>query len=216
MLGGMIFETRCAGCDRPGATICTVCRFALLAPAPQVDGGVVAAVTFAGRAREVVLGLKYRNRRRVGRHLAGLLVNRLVARGAHRDVDVVTWAPTSGDRRRERGFDQAELIARTVARQLRVPCRRLLERTGAGDPQTGRARPERLSGPGFRARPGLDGLRVLVVDDVVTTGATLRAAETALCERGARGVVPAAVAATPRAQGARVVPLGVARPPAAA
>jgi predicted amidophosphoribosyltransferase len=145
-----------------------------------------------------------------------LLVNRLVARGAHRGIDVVTWAPTSSGRRRERGFDQAELIARTVARQLGLPCRRLLDRAVAGDPQTGRARSDRLEGAEFHARPGLDGQRVLVVDDVVTTGATLRAAEAALRESGARQVVLAAVAATPRVRRARVVPLGATHPPAAA
>ena len=215
----MIFETRCAGCDRPGSPICTVCRFALLAPPPLDPGAardVIVAVPFTGRARDVVLGLKYRNRRRVGRHLAGLLVNRLVAVGAHRRVDVVTWAPTGAVRRRERGFDQAEIIARTVACQLRVPGQRLLERSSGGPPQTGRPRAERITGPGFRARPGLHGRRVLVIADVITTGSRLRAAAAALRDAGAIEVVAAAVAATPATQGARVVSIDAARGPAAA
>ncbi|MFK8022487.1 MAG: ComF family protein [Ilumatobacter sp.] len=201
----MIFETRCAGCDRPGAAVCTSCRFALLAPPPRRrTNGVISAVSFSGRARDVVLGLKYRNRRAVGRHLAGLLVNRIVESGAHVGIDLVTWSPTSAKRRRERGFDQGELVARTVARQLGVPCRRLLERDSSPS-QTGRSRSERLSGPAFRARPGLEGLTVLVVDDVVTTGATLASAATALADRGAVARL-AAVAATPDPRAGTVVP----------
>lgn len=207
MMGTMIFETRCAGCDRPGAAICTTCRFALLGQAPRASANdVVAVLAFTGRVRSIVLGLKYRNRRVVGRHLAGLVVNRLVELGLHADLDVVTWAPTSSRRRRERGFDQGELIARTVARQLGLPCRRLLERrpdeTGA---QTGKRRAERLAGPDFIARPSIGGLRALVVDDVVTTGATLESARRALRARGADAVM-IAVAATPERRSADVVP----------
>ncbi len=202
----MIFETRCAGCDKPGAPICTTCRFALLGPPPRgASHGVIAAVPFTGRARRVVLGWKYRNRRAVSRHLAGLIVNRLLALRAHHDIDVVTWAPTSPKRRRERGFDQGELLARTVARQLGVPCRRLLDRDGSAS-QTGRTRVERLAGPTFVARPGLEGVRVLVVDDVVTTGSTLGAAAAALHDRGAVARL-VAVAATPDRRGATVLPL---------
>lgn len=209
----MFFQTRCAGCDKPGHAICVTCRFALAGRVPQQQQhGVIAAVPFAGRARDVVLSLKYRNRRRVARHLGSLLVNRLLATGQGGDFDVVTWAPTSTRRRRERGFDQAEEIALAVGRQFGVPVRRVLDRTSstagrAGDaPQTGKSRAERLSGPAFVARPGLDGRRVLVVDDVVTTGATLLAARDALLMRGVHDVVLAAVAATPAANGATVLP----------
>ncbi len=191
--------------------MCTTCRFALLTGPPRPDEhGVIAAMPFTGRARQVILGLKYRNRRQVARHLAGLLVNRLVAERLGDQIDVVTWAPTTEHRRRARGFDQGEVIARTVARQLGLPCRRLLDRSGDVAAQTGRSRADRLHGPAFRARPARPGRRasrVLVVDDVVTTGATLRAAESALVESGAAEVVLAAVAATPAGRAATVVPM---------
>lgn len=199
--GPMMLQTRCAGCDAPGVAVCTTCRIALLGRRPPESAdGVRCAVAFVGRARDVVLGLKYRNRRQVARHLAGLVVNAVVAdfEGDHgRRLDLVTWAPTSPARRRSRGFDQGELVARYVARQLRVPARRLLERSGDQPSQTGRSRRERLAGVSFRARPGLDGARVLVVDDVVTTGATLRSARSALTSAGASTVWLYAVAATP-------------------
>lgn len=255
---GMWLNTKCAGCDQPGDPICRTCRIALLAdPSPPLRPGgpaarwdrrlreddVVAAVAFAGRARQVVLGLKYRNRTRVAPHLAGLLVNRLLAAGVRPatpprtrrssrasvvadsggarhpsvrgslsgtstvadavEVDVVTWAPTSARRRRERGFDQAEVVARHVAAQLGLPCRRLLERVGNTPTQTGRGRVDRLHGTEFRVRPGIDGARVLLVDDVVTTGATLRSADAALRAAGVDLVVRAAIAATPSGVGRR-------------
>ena len=121
-----------------------------------------------------MLGLKYRNCRHVALHVAGVLAQRLAATGV--DVDVVTWAPTSTARRRRRGFDQAEILARAVAAHLGLPCRRLLERDGTTPAQTGRGRRDRLSGPRFRVHPRAAGRRVLVVDDVVTTGATLDSA----------------------------------------
>lgn len=162
-----------------------------------LHGDVIAAVPFVGRPRKVVLGFKYGNRRALAHHLAGLLVNRLLAEGVGpHELDVVTWAPTSRHHRHRRGFDQAELVARRVAIQLGVPCRRLLERDGSVA-QTGLDRVARLHGPVFRASPAAAGRRVLVIDDVVTTGSTLRSADAAIRRAGARSVQRAAVATTP-------------------
>jgi predicted amidophosphoribosyltransferase len=197
----MIFDSSCAGCGRRGPVLCRVCRFALAAPAGlparRHPGDVVAAVPFAGRGRDVLLGFKYGNQRQLSHHLAGLLVRRLLAEGLRpEDFDVVTWAPTSRRHRRRRGFDQAEVVARRVALQLGLPCRRLLEREGHVA-QTGRPRAERLHGPVFRASPAAAGRSVLLVDDVVTTGSTLRSAAAALRATGAAWVQRSAVATTP-------------------
>ncbi len=189
----MIFNATCAGCNQPGDTLCRRCRFSLASTSMSVgDGGVLAALPFEGVARQLVLGLKYRNRRGVARHLATLMVRRLLLG----EVDVVTWAPTSAERVRDRGYDQAELLARAVARELGVPCRRLLYRTH-GTPQTGHTRVERLRGPTFRGHAPRRGLRVLLVDDVVTTGATLASARDALLRAGVADVRCVAAAATP-------------------
>jgi predicted amidophosphoribosyltransferase len=148
---------------------------------------------FEGTGRQLVLALKYANGRSLAKPI-GRAMARLVPADA---VDVVTWAPTTSARLRSRGFDQAELLARAVARRLGVPCRRLLTRHGPALAQTGRTRAERLDGPQFVTRRRRVRGRVLVVDDVVTTGATLRNAARTLYATGASDVRCVAAAATP-------------------
>jgi len=201
-----VFTSRCACCHQPGDELCRPCRFALASSRsvhvtnPLGQTPIRAALEFEGAARRAILGLKFANRRAVARHLAGLVVRRLDLRGDRTSggpaFDVVTWAPTSGRRARRRGYDQAQLLARHIAAQLGVPCRRLLWRQH-GAPQAGRTRADRLQGPSFRARRPGRPLRVLLVDDVVTTGSTLYAAAEALRQAGAGHVTSVAVAATP-------------------
>jgi predicted amidophosphoribosyltransferase len=151
----------------------------------------VALLAYDGPARRLLARLKYANERAALRGLAAALAD-----AAPSGASVVTWVPTTAARRRERGFDQAELLARAVARRLRLPCRPLLRRA-PGPAQTGRSRAERRTAPpAFTPRRPARG-PVLLVDDVVTTGATASAAARALRAGGAPRVLLLAAARTP-------------------
>jgi ComF family protein len=153
-----------------------------------------AVLAYDGGGRELVARLKYRNARGTVRWLA----THMAALVDPCDVDLVTWVPTTGERRRRRGFDQAELLARAIARRLHRPCRPVLTR-GAGPPQTGRTRQDRRAGPLLAAKRhrGSSGRRVLLVDDVITTGTTITVAARALRSAGIQHVYVVAAARTP-------------------
>ena len=191
----MFFGTTCPVCGRNGSAPCAQCARQLkpapkLPPPPGIDS-FVAPLAYTGVGRELVARLKYRNARAVLPRLA----DAVAALVDPNSVDVVTWVPTTAARRRERGFDQARLLARAIARRLGLPCRALLIRA-PGPAQTGRPRRERLEGPTFTVR-GAVPRRVLVVDDVATTGATLVSAARTLRLAGANQVHAAVAARTP-------------------
>ncbi len=205
----MLLSRSCPVCHRIGPAPCSDCAARLvppprLAPPPGLDR-CVALFAYDDVGAELVAALKFANHRDAVRSL-GAALGHLVSD----DHDVVTWVPASAARRRRNGFDHGEVLARAVGAAIGIPCRRLLRRTDPaavastgrgqrGQGQTGRGRAERLAGPGLVAcgPTVVAPSRVLVVDDVRTTGASMRSAAAVLLANGAGRVVGATLAATP-------------------
>jgi ComF family protein len=150
-------------------------------PAPITSAR--AAFAYRGPAREAVHRLKFSGWRGVGDALAGA-----VAALGPPPADAVTWVPLAPRRRAERGFDQAKVLARALARRLDLPAVAVVRRTTATAPQARRSREERLRAMegAFSRIPHVTApARLLLVDDVLTTGATASACAAALVDAGA-------------------------------
>jgi len=191
---------QCVGCRAALAVVCDGCLTGLV-PAdapdePEGPDGILALLRYDESSRPLVTALKFDGRRDVARLLGPALARLLDGLDPTDPAPTVTWAPTTARRRRRRGYDQAEVLARVVAESARLPVRRLLRRT-AGPSQTGRTRHQRLEGVRFGA-VGRPPAGVVICDDVVTTGATLAAATGALRAAGTERVTGLVLARTPR------------------
>jgi len=189
----------CAVCRAAECVVCPSCLGSLvsadrLAPPAGLDE-VLALLRYDECSRPLVLALKSHGRRDVAEIVAPALARLLDPLRLESAVPTVTWAPTTAGHRRSRGYDQAELLARAIARSAHLPVRRLLRRS-SGSTQTGRTRVERLDGVEFSVsgRPPTD---VVVCDDVLTTGATMSAAAMALRGAGVARVTGLVLARTP-------------------
>jgi ComF family protein len=163
---------------------------------------VAAPFVYAPPLDDLIHSLKYRGARRLGRTLALLTVGALGERRG--DVDALAPVPLHPRRLRARGYNQATEIARVLGTELGLPLllRGVRRRTDAG-PQARLPADERVSNvaAAFAVDRSLAGLRVAIVDDVITTGATVNALAGALLDAGAARCEAWAVARTPETLG---------------
>jgi ComF family protein len=166
---------------------CRRCRRALT---PFARGASLGP--YEGTLRVLVHELKYRGRRRVGDRLAEEILSTPEARAVARGADVLVPVPLHPRREKERGFNQSELLARGVAGRTGLPVARALVRRVDTPPQTGlsaaRRRANVAAAFAVRRRAQVAGRVVVLVDDVRTTGATVRACASALLAAGAAEV----------------------------
>ncbi len=153
---------------------------------------------YSGPVRAALHALKYGGERRLSRPLGAAMAERWRRAGC--GGELVTWVPVHRMRRRERGFDQAEELARVMASELGLPVGRCLERSQRTVAQHSLDQRERAGNTsGAFAVPSasrelIAGRWILLVDDIVTTGATLAACAAALQAGGAGAVSAISVA----------------------
>ena len=200
----LIFPPKCVFCARimagDGLRICPDCQQKL----PWLEGEAagktveftskcVSALRYQGKAAEGIHRYKFSGRES-SCTVFGVLLSQVVDDHLKGQFDVITWVPVSRQRRRERGYDQSFLLARELGRILNRKPVGLLRKTKHLQPQS------RLNGAAERRanvmgaycvpRPErVQGKRVLLVDDVVTTGATLSECARTLLLAGAEAVV---------------------------
>ena len=209
----LAFPASCAGCRREGDPICADCRPALdarLDLPPGVPIGLPAdmpigvfqvewCAPFAGVVRDALHQLKYSGERRLAGPLGDAIARRWSRAGA--GGDLLVPVPVHRDRAAQRGYDQAVLLAGSAGWALGLPVVDALERWQATTAQfqlDRRARATNVAGA-FRlrsptTRERVAGRWVVLVDDVMTTGATLSACAAALLEAGAMAVSAVTVA----------------------
>lgn len=209
---------QCGGCDRWGVSWCDSCqakteiipsRICAVCGEPRfkrkgTDDGICdrcrshqpeytmvrSWARFSGPVRRAVYRLKYRRDAGLGKALSSYLVQ--IARDQHWVVNAVTVVPLDDERMRQRGYNQANLLAGPVAKALGVPFRpNALERVRKTQSQVGLSRRERGENVrnAFSVSPDIMlGQQVILVDDVITTGATLRECARALKKAGTKRV----------------------------
>lgn len=198
------FETNDHACSRcgepvPGVAPPSVCGTCIATPPPWAE--TVAPFLYSPPLTTVVEGLKTGNGLIQARILGDLLGRRLAAHYRREQLpDAIVPMPLTRRRRRQRGYNQAELLAAVVARRLGLPCRRRnLMRKRDAPPQRSLPRAARLRNVrgAFTMRRPLGFRRVALLDDVTTTGATVRAAAEALLAGGVEEVHVWVAAKTP-------------------
>ena len=188
----LLYPPKCVFCGRllkkTEQDLCRKCRFALPEAEQSVKRGAYYSECFA-----VFHGMQ-QYAGAYGRQLAMLLLRKRV------EFDVLSWVPVSEKRRRERGYDQAMLLAQSAAKELGVECVRTLRKIKNNHPQSSQpnaaARHANVMNVYRAVEPErFAGKRVLLIDDVIATGATLSECSHTLRTAGAASVVCAALAA---------------------
>lgn len=209
----IISPNECLVCHKPGELVCASCQQSelvwrtpacFLCNALTKNGqtctrcrnksrlsGVTLPFRLIGPMKNIIYELKYFGNRDIARWLPPYLVAELVSS----KFDYISYVPATGQSQRQRGYNQAHLLAREIASIVKIPLKSTLLRLHHVD-QIGLGRMQRFESVknNFISRGDLSGKNILLVDDVLTTGATLSECARVLKNAGAKKVWGLAVA----------------------
>ena len=212
----LVFPPRCVNCHALGALLCENCRATIAIPQPPLCArcgrplltsrsdqqcdlcasgrgmahltSLRAATVYDGAIRAAILAYKFRSARRLAEPLGEMLA--VAYKRESLTADLITHVPLHARRRRQRGYDQSQLLAREMARRVGLPfLPDVVKRVRATEPQTSLQGDQRIinvaqafSLANASVVKRVKGKRILVIDDVTATGSTLDATAAALAE----------------------------------
>lgn len=156
-----------------------------------------ACFTYLGDCKMIVHRLKYGNKRYLAKFLSVFMVDRYMA--TPQNAEVITWVSMHPSKLKKRGYDQAELLAKETALRLGLPCEQLVEcvKLHKNFAQLGADERREEARSAFTCTSQVKGKRILVIDDVLTTGSTMDAVAHVLKKAGAKEVVGLTLCSTP-------------------
>ena len=205
-LVNLVYPLRCAACSKSldplnELGVCKTCADGIK-PNPKSHCATYgdffeiaySAFLYEKALKELIHVLKYKNRI----SLSGLLSEKMISfvkenESILTDIDVITFVPIDMRRLRRRSFNQSRIFASHLSRRFGVPLADMLEKSRRTRPQNELSREDRLVNlaGAFRIKKGVtitEGLKILLVDDVMTTGSTLEECSKTLLSAGAAGV----------------------------
>ena len=204
----LLFPPKCAFCWKITSGKDEVCCQKCIESLPYAAGGgrtqggsfdyCVSPLYYSGQVRQSILRFKFRGAAAYA-DIYGMMLAACISEYARERHDLVTWVPLSRKRRKSRGYDQAKLLAEATARHLGMMAAQTLKKTIDAGPQSelpGRAERQKNIKGVFEAlcAQQVAGKRILLIDDIITTGATLSECARVLKAAGASCVVCATLA----------------------
>jgi len=200
-----IWPPHCAGCGelltlRANRLICGNCLKIINQEGPSFENysncKVICSARYESVCKNVIVEFKFRGSRTIAKSLAQIMTDDLLKYSGTFVPDLIAPVPLHTKRKRERGFNQSELISKWISKILKIPCKKsFLKRTRNTPSQRALGKGERVKNvTGAFKSENAAGKNILLVDDVLTTGATMFECAKTLKKAGAKKVLALAFA----------------------